>query len=1077
MKRWQSSVALIVACIAAQGCADSASDEALKLVQISPAKGTQGTVVTLSGAGFAQGMEVCFAQTCGAATVSSATSATAAAPAGTGTVEVCAKLGSESSCLSNAFRYEEATVGECDADGVKCNSEMTAVVTCKNKVETTQPCPNGCEQGRCKSSTPSDSSLPSVSGISPVSGKAATVVTVSGTNLSQTSKVCFGLTCVDPSASPEATRVTAAAPEGSGTVTVSIVIGEKKVTAGNFTYLTDSGDDTAVDWCQLTHVGASIEEGDALEAYAQVYKSGVTGANGSHDALEGEIGYIDASSQDAGDISKYRWVSAKRNALFSGEAAGNNDEYMADALVLSKGTYRIAYRFSVNKGAFLYCDATGSQDGFNVADAASVTVREKGAAPEKTVEWCQIVGPQALSSNVGADSENVYAQFFVSDCTNYASHCADLKAQIGFAPEAQAASGDVAEVFSWSDAKINTAYDGSGGVDHDEYMATVKTPNAGVYKVVYRASLDGKTWTYCDAENNSQFRAVEGLTWTVTNPDVPDAKKVGWCKIHYPTSINATAGDDAATVYGHVYVRGCTGMSQGETACGGLSGQLGIKKTGEESYAFSDAAFNKAARHNSGMGDNDEFMAQLPIPSEAGSYSYVYRFKYGTDEWTMCDAAGNVDANGDPVFDATKAGTLTVAEPEAKTVQWCKIVNQPASQTAQKGAESAGIYAQAYVPGCTNATTHCEGLKAQIGVGAKGADVSAMTWTDAQINASFAPTGDAQNNDEFEAKITSAEAGEYDVFYRMSFDGENWRYCDTAGGESFDKTKAYGLTVTDGAPASKIVEYCKLNTASATVLNGTSKSKTEISGEAYVAGCTEGEGACAGLKGYVGYGKAEDALDDYTFAEASHSDEHGNNDVFKAELNGASVALGEYKMVFAFSADGGATKTYCDADGSQPFDAAKAGSLVSKPRYETTDDFKCGLTDAQITGQVSTENEFHGEFYWKDKTTGGANMPYGLKEANVYYIAKDQAGTHKAEADLTQWTKVAAVLSGNSGPDGSNVNQKYVARAQLPAGTYAYVFVLDLLYDPSDNTEQPQHFFCYADWNEQEAKYGELTVN
>ena len=64
MKRWQNYVALFIACVALQGCADSSDDSTagndgakLTLSKVTPANGSKGTVVALEGAKFEQGME------------------------------------------------------------------------------------------------------------------------------------------------------------------------------------------------------------------------------------------------------------------------------------------------------------------------------------------------------------------------------------------------------------------------------------------------------------------------------------------------------------------------------------------------------------------------------------------------------------------------------------------------------------------------------------------------------------------------------------------------------------------------------------------------------------------------------------------------------------------------------------------------------------------------------------------------------------------------------------------------------------------------------------------------------------
>lgn len=781
MKRWQNYVALFIACVALQGCADSSDDSTagndgakLTLSKVTPANGSKGTVVALEGAKFEQGMEVCFANACGKAEVTSATAAKIAAPEGKGTVDVCVKSGSEQSCLSNAFIYAESSTATCNADGVKCSDDKQSLITCKDKVETTKPCPNGCENNACRTNPdpstnpdPGQSTSPAITGMSPVSGKSGTEVTVTGNNLEATSKVCFGLTCVDPK-SKEKTSVKAVAPDGTGIVTISIKINDKTINAGNFTYLVDTQEANVVDWCQLTYVETPVVAGTAIQAYAQVYKAGITGKEGTHAGLEGEFGYIKLNAEGSSDLSNYRWVKAVRNDKFQGEAAQNNDEFMLTDLKLDVDDYRVAYRFSLNKGEFLYCDGNGSQDGFSIEKAPVISVKEKAPDPAKTVAWCQIIGPDSLRSEVGKDTEYVYAQAYVEGCTNYQNNCADLKAQIGYVTAANAP--DESKV-KWAPAVLNDKYDGSIGKDHDEFMAKLKSDEPGEYKVVYRMSVDdAKTWTYCDAQNNNTFSYAEGTTWNVTSPEQPATKIVDWCEIHYPKAIEAHVGDAPTTVYGRVHVADCTGADKGEVACDGLEGRLLLKPkapTTGEPKTF-NATFNLGARENTlELAHNDEFMVDLPIPETAGQYEYFYQFKGKDDtEWKSCNTRG-VDADGKPVFDESAPGTLSVTVKrkfERSNDLNCGFA--PDLVTAVTGNTvvnnvSAGLYWKDKTEGKGAAIPEVKAMTMYYIAQDKAAEKPAETNLDEWSHAVAVLSGNVGNNQIFVANATFDTAGKY----------------------------------------------------------------------------------------------------------------------------------------------------------------------------------------------------------------------------------------------------------------------------------------------------------------------------
>lgn len=1094
MKRWQNYAVLLIACVALQACADQTDGDGdttggLAISKISPAKGMAGVVVTVEGEKFVQGMHVCFDKACGAATVIADKKATIPAPAGTGTVDVCVKVGDESSCLSKAFTYTGAISGTCTVDGVKCSEDKMSLVTCKDKVETTTPCPNGCENNACKPESPlppGGSTLPSVTGLSPVSGKANTEITVTGNNLETTSRVCFGLTCVDPK-SKDKTSVKAVAPNGTGIVTVSLKVGERTVNAGNFTYVVDTQDDNVVDWCQFMYAETSVETNKPIQAYAQVYKQGVTGTGGTHNGLEGEFGFISNDSADVSDVTRYRWVKAVRNGNFAGDAANNNDEFMLDGLMLGTGSYRVAYRFSLNKGNFLYCDETGSQDGFDVSKLPVVNVHEKIVEPEKTVAWCQIISPVSLASTAGEDSEHVYAQAFVKDCTGIQKDCPELKAQIGYINAANVDVTDLNAAVTWSDAAINPNFNGQSAPDNDEFMAKLKTDKAGEYKVIYRVSVDnGKTWTYCDAQYNQKFNLAEGLTWHVEAPEGPTPSKVDWCKIQYPATIQATVGDKAVEVYGRVHVPDCTGTEKGDVACEGLQGRVKVASgSGEPTYI--DAVFNAPARGNQSLGSNDEFIAKLAIPESAGDYKYVYQFKGRDDaDWVNCDTAGVNDKN-EPAFDENKAGKLTVENPPVPEVDWCRIVNSPAASAIGINEDSAPIFAQAYVAGCTHYQNHCNGLKAEIGYKKDGGE---FKWSEAGHNAEFHPTGNAQNNEEFMAKLNIPEVGKYDVFYRMTRDdGKTWKYCGVEGVADVEKDPGYVLDVIDNTATDpgKTVGWCQLKTGNARIKSGTRKDGQEIEGEVYVEGCTSEQGQCSGLLGYVGIGTAEQPVEDYIFVPAQFVSKNNNNEVFKVKLDGRLVAAdeqliadGDYKTLYAFSVNNGETMTFCDTDGvggaeNLPFETAKLGSLKVEPRYAISSDLQCGFTEApqNAVAGASAVNYVFGELYWKGKTEQGKGSPIPqVKAMDMYYIEQSKAKSTPIETNPGEWTSMSAVLSGNNGN-----NQRYVAYATFQdPGKYAYVFALDLVYDVDDIAEIPQRIYCYAGWRNEMGNYGEINV-
>ncbi|MCU1458139.1 MAG: Ig family protein, partial [Actinomycetia bacterium] len=146
---------------------------------VSPASGPSagGTSVTITGTNLTGASAVKFGATAaGSFTVNSATSITATAPAGTGTVDVTVAGPGGTSVTGAADRFTY------------------------------------------------NAPAPAVTGVSPASGPAAggTTVTVTGTNLTGATGVKFGATAAASFTVNSATKITAVSPAGTGTVDVTV---------------------------------------------------------------------------------------------------------------------------------------------------------------------------------------------------------------------------------------------------------------------------------------------------------------------------------------------------------------------------------------------------------------------------------------------------------------------------------------------------------------------------------------------------------------------------------------------------------------------------------------------------------------------------------------------------------------------------------------------------------------------------------------------------------------------------------------------------------------------------------------
>ncbi len=126
--------------------------------------------------------------------------------------------------------------------------------------------------------------------------------------------------------------------------------------------------------------------------------------------------------------------------------------------------------------------------------------------------------------------------------------------------------------------------------------------------------------------------------------------------------------DDAVEAYIWVYEEGET---EGAGAAGFMSVEIGTGDEGsdpssDESWSWRLASYNLDV---DGLfeGDlaNDEYMGELPVPTEGGTYNYAARvtrdggstYEYCDLGVETCDGLGSTDG-----YDAATAGVLTVVE-------------------------------------------------------------------------------------------------------------------------------------------------------------------------------------------------------------------------------------------------------------------------------------------------------------------------------------------------------------------------------------------------------------------------------
>jgi hypothetical protein len=738
----------------------------------------------------------------------------------------------------------------------------------------------------------------SVSSVLPAQGpiEGGTQVVVSGSAFESGATVTFGGTA--------ATNVTflskfqlrvdtpPAAAAGKVAVKVTNPGGQSATKPDAFEYRGTSP--VGVDWCvvQWPAQTATAPGAPTEPIFGRVYEKGCTDGDKHCAAITGQLGYGSASA----DPSTYNWVDATYNPAHVDD---DNDEYAATLTVAQAGAYGYAYRFSMDAGAtWTYCLRGDGQPG-------ALTV----AASTKSIAWCGLQAPAATSAAPGAPTEAIYGQVFVPGCTDGGAPCQGVMAQLGYGP---AGADPVAApaAFSWVAASFNAAH---GGDNNNEYQATITVADAGSYGYLYRFSVDqGATWTYCDRDGSQNgFQPAEEGALTVGAP------KVDWCRLQYPQTTRTAPGAASEPIFGRVYVAGCT---DGTNQCQGLEAQLGYgdptKDPSTEPTAFTwvDAAYNPSHTDD----NDDEYSATLTV-AQAGTYGYAYRFSRDQGAtWRTCDWDGS--GNG---FATAQMGTLTVAA-NTVTIGWCGLQG-PGSAQAAPGAASPSIYGRVWAAGCTDGAAQCQAIKAQLGYGPSSGDPVAnpggFTWVDAAYNA--AHTGD--DNDEYQATITTSTPGTYAYVYRFSSDGgTTWVTCDLNGSsDGFQRDQMGQLTV-----GSKPIGWCQV-WYPATTATVPGVATEPIYGQVYVAGCTEGDAQCSPLKAQLGFGPTtvdpSAAPGGFTWVDATYNAAHtaDSNDEYSAAAT--PTTAGAFAYAYRFSTDNGATWTTCDTNGGDGFQAAQMG--------------------------------------------------------------------------------------------------------------------------------------------------------
>jgi hypothetical protein len=605
-----------------------------------------------------------------------------------------------------------------------------------------------------------------------------------------------------------------------------------------------------------------------------------------------QVGYGPAA--DAPTAASWRFTEAAYARDVDGLSPGDssNDEYVASFTPAALGAFALVYRASVDGGAtWTLCDRDGSSNGFDVSQAGSLVV----VAPGPPIEACSLSGPLSVVALEGAMSPPIEASLRVNGVTDGAGAGMGVAGQLGYGPVG-AAPSDAG--FVWTNASY--ARDALG-LAEDVYEARFTIPTPGLYDVAYRFTTNGGiTFTHCDSDG-SQNGYDSDLAGAL------DARKpITWCNLQFPATTSSVSGAATEEIFGRVFVPGVTeGAGQGALVRAELGfGAVGVDPS-DASWSWSPASYNASAA----VAEHDEYVGRITATAPAGG-AFDYTLRFSTDDGqSWCygrTAAGSA------------LGRLTVSPVAIADAR----VQAPATIYAVAGLPPEPIFVQVSVPGYSPGSGAASGaglVNAEVLVGPAGA-LPPTGFTAAA--AAYFVFGPSDAYDEHSASLGALAAGDYDLAARFALAAGGAPVLgDLDGSASGGYQTAQAKRLVVRAPAGGGIDYCatQFPTSVVVTMGADGGVSGVIYGRVFKASVTSGAGWGAGVAGQLGWGDASAAPSTWsTWANAGYRRDVDGlvsgglaNDEYEGIVQLPPATSGTLGYAFRFSADGGASWTYC----------------------------------------------------------------------------------------------------------------------------------------------------------------------
>ncbi len=511
-----------------------------------------------------------------------------------------------------------------------------------------------------------------------------------------------------------------------------------------------------VDWCKMggqiveAPPDLNLKTGQAGPViYAQLYSAGITDQAGVGAGLKAELGYGAVGSA----VSTWTWANATFNVDTGG---GANDEFQATLPNPGLGTYSFAYRVTLNDGPARYCDANGlAEGGFTADQTGKLTVTGMN------IDECKVLGPALAVTVPSGMTVPISARVLATTVTEANGQGANISAEIGYGAQGSAPS-------TWT-TWTSASYASDQGT-YDLYQKVITAPSAaGTYDVAFRFGLAGQPLVYCDLDGSANgYSAAQAAHLSV------GAAQIQSCKLFSVDKTTAASGT-SVVAHGRVVVPGVTEASGAQA---NVRAQVGVGSANTDASALTGWGWKEASFSSDvGSSNEDDFVATFN-PAYTGNRAVSFRFS--TDNgttWAYCDLNGS-DVGGYQIDQQHALAVTPAVDPTFCNTQF------PATLNLADGG-SGVVYGRVYQAGVTDAPGAHATMRAELGFtpsAQRGADpgVSAQwTWFAADYNTQVV------NDDEYQATFGPADAGTYTYAFRFTrTDGGSYCFGDLDGAGS-----------------------------------------------------------------------------------------------------------------------------------------------------------------------------------------------------------------------------------------------------------------------------------------------------